>query len=275
MSSSTDPPSSPPHRSLPSQRSTPNRSSSYFTYPVSYAVNGILRRLNTDMSPPSEAQSRSEGNSNRNSIGNIQSQLQSTAASLSHSFTSLVSSTTSDMNSVFQPPHRIASPFQPPPLTPLDLKGWRGGMREKGKLLSKSLAEEIRLLLPPRLQLVDEWSLAYSLEQNGVSLGTLYKKSDDYRGKRGGFVLVIKDGGGSVRLPSPQTIIRITLILSDFRRIPLRRSPPLVFLLRQRRMLPLARAHPLRPSRFADEPPTPALRRHHARDPHDDNILTY
>jgi hypothetical protein len=74
-------------------------------------------------------------------------------------------------------------------------------MREKGKLLSTALAEEIRLLLPPRLQLVDEWSLAYSLEQNGVSLGTLYKKSDDYRGKRGGFVLVIKDGSGGVCFP--------------------------------------------------------------------------
>ena len=71
-------------------------------------------------------------------------------------------------------------------------------MREKGKLLSKALAEEIRLLVPPRLQLVDEWSLAYSLEQNGVSLGTLYQKSDDYRGKRGGYVLVICDGSGSV-----------------------------------------------------------------------------
>jgi hypothetical protein len=74
-------------------------------------------------------------------------------------------------------------------------------MREKGKLLSKALAEEIRLLLPPRLQLVDEWKLAYSLEQNGVSLGTLYKQSEDYLGRRGGFVLVVKDGSGSV---SPQ-----------------------------------------------------------------------
>lgn len=73
-------------------------------------------------------------------------------------------------------------------------------MREKGKLLSKALAEEIRLLVPPRLQLVDEWSLAYSLEQNGVSLGTLYKKSEEYRGKRGGYVLVVRDGGGGVRL---------------------------------------------------------------------------
>ena len=63
-------------------------------------------------------------------------------------------------------------------------------MRESGKLLNRALAEEIRLLVPPRLQLVDEWSLMYSLEQNGVSLATLYKNADDYRGKRGGFVLV-------------------------------------------------------------------------------------
>ena len=78
----------------------------------------------------------------------------------------------------------------------MSLKGYRGGMREKGKLLNKALAEEIRLLLPPRLQLVDEWSLAYSLEEHGVSLGTLYQRSDDYRGKRGGFVLVVRDGSG-------------------------------------------------------------------------------
>ncbi|RYN36379.1 hypothetical protein AA0119_g5101 [Alternaria tenuissima] len=204
MSYPSDTPSSPPVRSPssqtspPPQRSTPNRSSSYFTYPVSYAVSGILRRLNTETSPKSDAQSRSRSNSNRNSIGNVQSQLQSTASSLSNTFASLVSSTTSDMNAVFQPPHRIASPFQPPPLTPLSLKGWGGGMREKGKLLSTALAEEIRLLLPPRLQLVDEWKLAYSLEQNGVSLGTLYKQSEDYWGKRGGFVLVVKDGSGGI-----------------------------------------------------------------------------
>jgi hypothetical protein len=178
--------------SHPTSRSTPTRSSSYFTYPISYAVSGVLRRLNTDAS---ENRGRPDGNTN-----SIQSQLQSTASSLSHSFASLVSPNTSapDMNSVFQPPRRYASPFQPPPLTPLTLQGYRPGTREKGKLLSKALAEEIRLLVPPRLQLVDEWSLAYSLEQNGVSLGTLYQKSDDYRGKRGGYVLVVKDGSGGV-----------------------------------------------------------------------------
>lgn len=208
MPTTADTPSPPPAQSPPSQRTTPARSSSYFTYPVSYAVSGILRRLNTDASPPSQPRSQTDSSSNRNSTSNISSQFQSTASSITHSLASLVSSNTSDMNAVFQPPHRIASPFQPPPLTPLSLRGYRSGMREKGKLLTKALAEEIRLLVPPRLQLVDEWSLAYSLEQNGVSLGTLYKQSDDYRGKRGGFVLVIKDAGGGVRLPRRKVCLK-------------------------------------------------------------------
>jgi len=69
---------------------------------------------------------------------------------------------------------------------------------EKGKILSKALAEEIRLLVPPRLQLVDEWSLEYSLLQNGSSLATLYDKGENCAGKRAGFVLVVQDGNGAV-----------------------------------------------------------------------------
>lgn len=199
MSDVKDQPHSSRHPSSPPSRSPPARSSSYFTYPISYAVSGVLRRLNTDTGPPPGANGalRSTNGSSTKS-NSIQSQLQSTASSLTHSFASLVSSTTSDMNSVFQPSYRTASPFQPPPLTPLTLSGYKIGMREKGKLLNKALAEEIRLLVPPTLQLVDDWKLAYSLEQNGVSLATLYQKSDEYRGRRGGYVLVVKDGGGGV-----------------------------------------------------------------------------
>ena len=102
------------------------------------------------------------------------------------------------MDGVFTPPQRKLSPFQPPPLTPLSLTGYKLNTTQSARLLSKALAEEIRLLVPPRLQLVDEWQLAYSLEQNGVSLGTLYQKSEEYRGKRGGFVLVVQDGSGGV-----------------------------------------------------------------------------
>jgi hypothetical protein len=159
---------------------TSRSSSSYFTYPVSYAVSGLLRRLSHD--PNNSLKGTTSG-----------------TTSLDQSVQSIDS-----MDGVYTPPRRKLSPFQPPPLTPLSLTGWKLGTRESGKLLTKALAEEIRLLVPPRLQLVDEWSLAYSLEQNGVSLATLYEKSDDYRGKRGGFVLVVQDSSGGVRILSFQ-----------------------------------------------------------------------
>ncbi|KAF1965056.1 TLD-domain-containing protein [Bimuria novae-zelandiae CBS 107.79] len=149
---------------------------SYFTYPVSYAVNGLLRRLTAE---PTKATSH------------LPSARTNTVPVASHH-------RGGDMDSVFQPPWRTASPFQPPPLTPLSLKGYKSVTREAGKLLSKALAEEIRLLVPPRLQLVDAWEVVYSLEQNGVSLATLYKKAEEYRGRRGGFVLVVRDASGGV-----------------------------------------------------------------------------
>ena len=161
------------HSSLSSSApptSKSSSSSSYFVYPVAYAVSGLLRRLSADPEP-------SKGSS-------FDSQ------SLSQSIDS--------MDGVYTPPHRHVSPFQPPPLTPLTLNGYKSSTPQSAKLLTRALAEEIRLLVPPRLQLVDEWNLTYSLEQNGVSLATLYEKCDDYRGKRGGFVLVIRDGNGGV-----------------------------------------------------------------------------
>jgi hypothetical protein len=64
--------------------------------------------------------------------------------------------------------------------------------------MTKAIAEEIRLLLPPRLQLAEEWHLVFGLEQDGVSLATLYQKCEQYKGGREGFVLVVKDGSGGV-----------------------------------------------------------------------------
>jgi len=100
------------------------------------------------------------------------------------------------------PPHRNASPFNPPPLTPLTLlPHWRSSVHSH-TLLTRTLAEEIRLLVPPRLQLVSDWHLAYSVERDGSSLATLYQKLDIYSGKRSGFVLAVKDAqsgsGGTV-----------------------------------------------------------------------------
>jgi len=104
----------------------------------------------------------------------------------------------SDMDEVYTPPIRRITPFQPPPLTPLTLSGWRNSTKENARLLTRALAEEIRLLVPARLELVEEWSLLFSLEQDGVSLTTLYEKCEDFRGKRGGFVLVVRDGLGGI-----------------------------------------------------------------------------
>ena len=149
-----------PHASPPQ---TSRSSSSYFTYPVTHTVSGLLRRL-TD--PNATRPSNQNSNSN--------------------------------MGSVYRPPVRKASPFQPPPLAPLTLTGYKESTRAASRLLTTSLAEEIRLLVPPRLQLVDQWDLAYSLEQNGASIHTLFEKSDMLRGKRGGFVIVVQDGAGGV-----------------------------------------------------------------------------
>ncbi|KAL8779894.1 MAG: hypothetical protein Q9213_006716, partial [Squamulea squamosa] len=136
---------------------------SYFSYPVSHVVSGLYRRLTeTDPVPSSKAP-------------------------LPPSL---------DMhNGIYTPPQRTASPFQPPPLTPLTLKP--GSASSSSVILTRALAEEIRLLVPPRLQLVESWSLAYSLEEDGVSLTTLYNKCDSRSIPKGSsFILVIKDAAG-------------------------------------------------------------------------------
>ncbi|KAK9462878.1 TLD-domain-containing protein [Lipomyces oligophaga] len=84
-----------------------------------------------------------------------------------------------------------------PPLTALTLVGYRE--RTKTRLLSPTLAEEIRHLLPLRLQLYDTWRLCYSLEQHGVSLRTLYDLSVPPRGvSRPGYLILVEDTAGGV-----------------------------------------------------------------------------
>lgn len=96
-------------------------------------------------------------------------------------------------------PSRRASPFQPPPLTALRLSHSLTHSQADSLLLTRSLAEEIRLLIPPRLQLVDSWRLAYNLQLHGAALSTLYQHCEAALGvlgstQRGGFVLVVQDG---------------------------------------------------------------------------------
>ncbi|KAF7940064.1 uncharacterized protein EAE98_000191 [Botrytis deweyae] len=168
-----------------SGNSTPalSNSTSWAVPTISTAVTGLLRRFSTE---PSTHSGNGNGNHHHNTSNHAKSQ--------SPSF----SPAQNGIQGVYTPPHRTASPFQPPPLYPVTLKGWRENTDPSAQLLSRALAEEIRLLVPPRLQLCEEWNLVYSLEQDGVSLGTLYKKCDDLRGLRNGFVLVVKDGEGGL-----------------------------------------------------------------------------
>jgi len=154
--------------STPSEQHSQS-SSSYLAYPVSHVVSGLYRRL-TDTSPNRPAPLKLNSHASQRELGN-------------------------DMpNGVYTPLNRNASPFQPPPLTPLTLSG-----ATSNTVLSRAVAEEIRLLIPPRLQLAEAWSLVYSLEQDGVSLGTLYNKCSAPKIPSGSsFILVVQDAAGVV-----------------------------------------------------------------------------
>ena len=88
--------------------------------------------------------------------------------------------------------------MRPPPLEPLELRGFRDDTPSAARVLSGAVAEEIRLMVPARLSIVDDWNLVYSLDQDGASLSTLYDKCGKYAGKRVGFVLAVKDCEGGV-----------------------------------------------------------------------------
>ena len=177
-----------PKSTTSSHTSNPSASTTtYLSYPVSHVFKGVYRRL----TEPSQSTS-----SSRNPSPSASSILSPPSANNTH-------------NGIYTPPHRTASPFQPPPLTPLTLVGGpsssSSSSSEPEAILSKALAEEIRLLVPPRLQLAERWGLVYNLEEDGVSLATLYKKCAASRIPRGSsFVLVVRDGAGGVsHLPRP------------------------------------------------------------------------
>lgn len=92
---------------------------SYFVEPVAYTFAGISRRISNDDAPTPLARALSA-----NYNGSMET-------------------------AVFNPPVRRFSPFQPPPLTPLTLAGYKDSTPLNARLLSKAVAEEIRLLVPP------------------------------------------------------------------------------------------------------------------------------
>lgn len=104
------------------------------------------------------------------------------------------------VDGVYTPPHvqRTASPMAPPPLEPVQLNGYAQDTAPDARLLTSTIAEEIRIMVPMRLAIVEEWNLVYSLDQDGASLATLYEKCAHFHGKRVGFLLVVKDCEGGV-----------------------------------------------------------------------------
>ncbi|CAG7918417.1 unnamed protein product [Penicillium olsonii] len=164
--SSASPEKPPSPSSSPPPNPPYQSAASYFSYPVSHVVSGLYRRL-TDSNIPKE----------------MPSVMPWSRSSSSEVFT----------------PRRTASPFQPPPLTPLTLEIPTGADTLQQQLLTRALAEEIRLLVPPRLQLAETWRLAYSLDRDGASLSTLYENCAEFaeRSPRAGYVLVIHDASPS------------------------------------------------------------------------------
>ncbi|KAI3393535.1 hypothetical protein diail_4171 [Diaporthe ilicicola] len=103
------------------------------------------------------------------------------------------------INGVYTPPiNRSASPLRPPPLEPLELKGFSKDTTQAARLLDSAVAEEIRIMIPERQRIEEEWNLIYSLDQDGASLGTLYEKCSPYQGTRNSFVLVVRDSYGGL-----------------------------------------------------------------------------
>ena len=160
--------SAPSEAAEPTLASNPYNPNSvaYLAYPVKHVVSSLYRRMTE---PPDQPVSRL-----------------------------LDAPQPSVYSNIYTPPRRTESPFHPPPLTPLALTS---SHPSSTYLLTRSLAEEIRLLVPPRLQLVDSWRLAYSLEADGASLATLYKGCETFssRSQQAGYVMVIHDGASKSR----------------------------------------------------------------------------
>ena len=71
-------------------------------------------------------------------------------------------------------------------------------------------------MIPERLRLLENWTLLYSLEQDGASLATLYQKCRVYEGQRVGLVLVVKDQEGGVS--SLPTVVELSTSARNDRR---------------------------------------------------------
>jgi len=218
--------------------------------------------------PPSLSGSATLSSSIYSAFGGIMRRLSSDPAGHSSSPPTSHYSRSNGVDGVYHgPTYRTASPMRPPPLEPLVLSGFHEDTPASARLLTAAVAEEIRIMVPERLRIEDEWKLVYSLDQDGASLGTLYQKSNPFTGRRGGFVLVVRDSEGAVRPLLPPSYRPRCADLggppADVRRLPLRSAPPVAPLLRHGRVLPLACLRPGLPAPSALGRHGPPLRAHH------------
>ncbi|KAI0150596.1 TLD-domain-containing protein [Xylariaceae sp. FL1272] len=171
------------HRPQKSPPPSLQKSPSGSGYGIGSAVWGLLRRISTVEGLPNQAPTPPPG----------ASQLYHQNAAYSQPNAGIPGAGGDGINGAFTPPRRVATPRGLPSLEPLNLNGYRDDTDPDERILSRGIAEEIRTFLPERLKIMEDWQLIYSLYQNGSSLGTLYQKCDEFRGKRAGFVLVVRD----------------------------------------------------------------------------------
>lgn len=185
--------------------STSAGSSSFLSNSFYNAFGGIMRRLSSDpaghLQPHLADGSRSIDHAATFPAPNPHHDLGRGGSHFLHSPTSAsFGGSSNGIDGVYTPPiARSASPLRPPPLEPLVLKGFSPDTPESARLLSPSIAEEIRIMVPERLRIEEDWKLVYSLDQDGASLATLYEKTHKHDEHRIGFVLVVKDQEGGVR----------------------------------------------------------------------------
>ncbi|SCU93647.1 LANO_0E04434g1_1 [Lachancea nothofagi CBS 11611] len=84
------------------------------------------------------------------------------------------------------------------PLPQVKLHGYTEST--KSRLLTPEICDEIRNLMPTRIQLYPDWHLLYSLQQHGASLHSLYDKVSPETKNPGrvGYILLIEDRRGGI-----------------------------------------------------------------------------
>lgn len=89
--------------------------------------------------------------------------------------------------------NNTSSNFDDQGLPPVKLNGYSPSTKKR--LLTSEMCDEIRSLMPTRIQLYTDWHLLYSLEQHGSSLQSLYHNVAPPSNSplRVGYVLAIRD----------------------------------------------------------------------------------